>query len=356
MPGRSYTSGNTSYRFGFNGKELDKEVIQYDYGFRIYDARLGRFKSVDPLREKYPWNSTYAFAENDVIRSIDLDGLEKKVVIHWIDKVNDDGTLHISKTSVSIDQNANFDGWGQPSNEKRNSGSVFALTETYYYMMNDKKLYKGKDLLENSNVNNVNPPPSAQYDYTQNVMEKKAADDIKWAGWNLLKHFRLLERDIVAPDNAMTVEDVSMGMLAFTSVVGTSAMVKGMLKAEGVAVEGANAGTTAATEQSFTKVGRWMSKEEHAAMLKTGRVQEGGGGVTYSSTEGADYFRKVATRGSVYVEYEVPTNSLVPGQPGAVRNVGPAANATTKAALKKQGGEMLPAAKNISQKPLEVKQ
>ena len=34
-----------------------------------------RFLSVDPLAKSYPWNSTYAFAENDVIRSIDLDGL-----------------------------------------------------------------------------------------------------------------------------------------------------------------------------------------------------------------------------------------------------------------------------------------
>ncbi len=41
------------YRYGFNGKENDNEVKgegnQQDYGFRIYDPRLGRFLSVDPL-------------------------------------------------------------------------------------------------------------------------------------------------------------------------------------------------------------------------------------------------------------------------------------------------------------------
>ena len=35
------------YRYGFNGKEFDAEVKgdgnQYDYGFRIYDTRTGRF-------------------------------------------------------------------------------------------------------------------------------------------------------------------------------------------------------------------------------------------------------------------------------------------------------------------------
>jgi hypothetical protein len=48
---------------------------------RIYDPRLGKFLSVDPLNKDYPWNSPYAFAENDVIRSIDLDGLEKMFVL-----------------------------------------------------------------------------------------------------------------------------------------------------------------------------------------------------------------------------------------------------------------------------------
>ena len=32
--------------------------------------------SVDPLARKYPWNSTYAFAENSPISGIDLEGLE----------------------------------------------------------------------------------------------------------------------------------------------------------------------------------------------------------------------------------------------------------------------------------------
>lgn len=264
--------------------------------------------------------------------------------------------MHISKSSVSINKDESFDGWGQPSTANKSSGSVFALTETYYYMMGENKLYKGKDLLENANVNSVNPPPSAQYDYSPNVMEDKAADDAKWAGFNPLKWTRLVMRDAAAPDNAQTVDNVKMGMLAFSSVVGAPGMLRGMLKAEGVAVEGVNATTATAAEQSYTKVGRWMSKEEHAAMLQTGRVQEGGGGVTYASTEGAGYFRKEATKGSVYVEYEVPTNSLVPGQTGAVRNVGPSANAASKLVLKRQGGEMLPAARNISPKPLEVKQ
>lgn len=45
---------------------------------RIYNARLGKFLSVDPLSAEYPWNSTYAFAENGPIQNLDLDGCERE--------------------------------------------------------------------------------------------------------------------------------------------------------------------------------------------------------------------------------------------------------------------------------------
>ena len=78
MPRRSYSSGS-QYRYGFNGKEKDNKdgVVQYDYGFRIYDPRLVRFKSVDPLSKEYPWYTPYQFAGNSPIQNIDLDGLEE---------------------------------------------------------------------------------------------------------------------------------------------------------------------------------------------------------------------------------------------------------------------------------------
>jgi RHS repeat-associated protein len=91
MPGRNYSSSVDKYRYGFNGKENDKETVgtgsgTQDYGLRIYNPALGKFLSVDPLQKEFAWNSSYAFAENDVIRSIDLDGAEKNFVIQYKDK------------------------------------------------------------------------------------------------------------------------------------------------------------------------------------------------------------------------------------------------------------------------------
>ena len=81
---KSEKKERSNYLWGFNGMEKDDEVKgegnSLSFKFRIYDPRLGKFLSIDPLFASYPWNSPYAFAENDVIRAIDLEGLERLVV------------------------------------------------------------------------------------------------------------------------------------------------------------------------------------------------------------------------------------------------------------------------------------
>jgi RHS repeat-associated protein len=68
------------FRMGFQGQEEDDEVKgdgnSVNYKFRMHDPRLGRFFAVDPLANKYPHNSPFAFSENMVIHCIELEGLE----------------------------------------------------------------------------------------------------------------------------------------------------------------------------------------------------------------------------------------------------------------------------------------
>jgi RHS repeat-associated protein len=78
MPGRQVSADK--YRYGFNGKEKDKNInslTAYDYGFRIYNPAIGKFLSVDPLTQSYPWYTPYQFAGNSPILNIDVDGLEE---------------------------------------------------------------------------------------------------------------------------------------------------------------------------------------------------------------------------------------------------------------------------------------
>lgn len=83
MVDRSFSAED--YRFGFNGQEREDEVKgsgnSYSFAFRIYDARLGRFLSVDPLTKTYPWYTPYQYAGNKPIACIDIDGLEEFWVI-----------------------------------------------------------------------------------------------------------------------------------------------------------------------------------------------------------------------------------------------------------------------------------
>ncbi len=44
---------------------------------RMYDPRIARFISVDPLAAAFPWYSPYQFAGNKPTRFIDLDGMEE---------------------------------------------------------------------------------------------------------------------------------------------------------------------------------------------------------------------------------------------------------------------------------------
>ena len=69
-----------AYNFGFNGQEKDDEVkgngnsLAFEY--RIHDPRIGRFLSVNPLAEDYPYWTPYQFAGLSPIRFVELEGLE----------------------------------------------------------------------------------------------------------------------------------------------------------------------------------------------------------------------------------------------------------------------------------------
>ncbi len=70
-----------------NKKKFTSQLFDDDLGwntyqmkFRTMDPQIGRFLQIDPLAPQYAHNSTYAYAENDVIRAIDLEGLEKFII------------------------------------------------------------------------------------------------------------------------------------------------------------------------------------------------------------------------------------------------------------------------------------
>jgi RHS repeat-associated protein len=79
------TSENEGYRYGFNSMEKDDEIKgtgnSYDFGARMYDARVGRFMLTDAYEIKYPNNSPYIISGNSVLMAIDRNGNDIYIVI-----------------------------------------------------------------------------------------------------------------------------------------------------------------------------------------------------------------------------------------------------------------------------------
>jgi RHS repeat-associated protein len=100
-------------------EHIDDLGLNWDsFKWRNHQPDIGRFFNIDPLADKYVYNSPYTFSENRVINAVELEGLEALMVNshgHWIERTRTAtggqvtsatsavGTLHpIAATSVGM--------------------------------------------------------------------------------------------------------------------------------------------------------------------------------------------------------------------------------------------------------------
>ena len=86
MAGISDKALKSSYsdnKYRFQDQELQNKEFNdgsglemYKFKYRIDDPQIGRFWSIDPLSDKYVYNSPYAFSDNKVTNHVELEGLE----------------------------------------------------------------------------------------------------------------------------------------------------------------------------------------------------------------------------------------------------------------------------------------
>ena len=123
-------TGTQGGKYKYNGKELDEDLglNLYHYGFRLYGPVLGRFPSIDPKADAFPHVSTYNYAENTPINSIDLWGLQKKRMIRPSGESSRSNTATIAPSEVSIKGKPN-----SLSNKVRINGTIVAGVTTQLY-------------------------------------------------------------------------------------------------------------------------------------------------------------------------------------------------------------------------------
>jgi RHS repeat-associated protein len=98
---------NTPYLF--NAKELDEKTGLYYYGARYYAPRISLWLSTDPLQEKYPNFSTYAYCSNNPINHIDPYGMDdyeinsKGTVVNRIETTERDAFFMVDKKGNRIE-------------------------------------------------------------------------------------------------------------------------------------------------------------------------------------------------------------------------------------------------------------
>jgi RHS repeat-associated protein len=163
MPSRNFQSDK--YRYGFNGQEKDYSICEgnYDFGDRIYDGRIGRWLSLDPLQKKYPGESHYAFVANSPLLFMDPDGRDRIVTLTIIDK---DGKSS-STTTVYKGEYINYQKISKPG---------FG-----------NSIYVKYDIIENTVIDYSKPKYTATYSVREGDRHEISPGDYVWH--NIVSYF-----------------------------------------------------------------------------------------------------------------------------------------------------------------------
>ena len=280
--------------YKYNGKELDQKLglNTYDYSARYFDPALPRFTTVDPMAEKYYSISPYAYVGNNPVNAIDING----------DSITPQHVKGFLQGALSA-------GTGL-------GGLIGQLQTTIRAIQGAFQA----DIIAQGVTTLAADPSGVMGAIGESKMNELSTNEE-------------LQGQIVGVA-AVGLFDIAGGIAASSSKVGNTI---------GKTVQTTNEITT-----KVTTVGRWMSKTEYMGMNNGSPAAVGAGGKT-SVTVGGPNIWSSAKPGSVYVEFQVPSNSLVSGGGTGIYSIlGPNASKSQLFMLQKLGGQVSPPVQNIS--------
>jgi RHS repeat-associated protein len=147
-----------NYRYGFNGMEKDDEVSgegnAYTTEYRGYDPRTGRWRSLDPLMNQFPWMSPYVSMDNNPIALNDPLGLstgtEESIGLQTKDGKDLPPTIVLDEIEVTAKRIVTKTNEYGIADNTRNSVNLNSLPTNYSTNSNPITLQKVRDVLGNN--------------------------------------------------------------------------------------------------------------------------------------------------------------------------------------------------------------
>jgi RHS repeat-associated protein len=139
-------------RYGFQGQELQKDLDLgwSQFKWRMHDPAIGRFGGVDPLADKYVYQSPFNFSENRLIDGRELEGLEY-ISIHHFANGTDGIKMHYKSTDKAIEK---INGTTAGSYNAASYGPLGKGVIHYYYK-SDGTINNSKTRWDNQRIDNA---------------------------------------------------------------------------------------------------------------------------------------------------------------------------------------------------------